>query len=136
MEPETTGNYHANFLARHLDNKHLCDDKARWRLEWHKYKLDSNNVPVYGDRMFFSPKLKPNPKKYMLWSDSIYLIDSMCFIHEPFKYDTHADTIQPKQYVALTHWEFLLYFCSQFNIVPPTLSTLTVYKSSTTKRKK
>ena len=27
-------------------------------------------------------------------------------------------------------------FCSQFSIVPPTLSTLTVYKSSTEKKKK
>lgn len=33
MTPETAGDYHINFLARHLDDAHLCDDKARWRPE-------------------------------------------------------------------------------------------------------
>ena len=65
MKPETTGDYHVNVSARHLDNKHLCDDKARVWLEWHEYKLDSNNIPVYGAHILFSPKRIPNPKKYM-----------------------------------------------------------------------
>ena len=30
MKAESTGDYHVNFLARHPDDKHLCDDKARW----------------------------------------------------------------------------------------------------------
>ena len=136
MNPETTGDYHVNFLARHPDDTHLCDDKARWWPEWHEYKLDSNNIPVYGARVLFSPKRKPNLKKYMLWSDSVTLTDSNYFIHGPFNYDAHTDVIQSKQHVALTHWEFLLSFCCQFSIVPPTLSTLTVCKSSTAKRKK
>ena len=75
--------------------------------------------------MLFSPKRKPNPKKYMLWSDSVHLTDSKYFIHGLFNYDAHADIIQPKQRVALTHWEFLPSFCSQFSIVPPTLFPLT-----------
>ena len=66
MTSETTGDYHVNFLARHLDDKHLCDENARWLPEWHEYKLDSDNIPVYGDRAQFSPKRKPNVKKYML----------------------------------------------------------------------
>ena len=33
MKPETTGDYHVNFLARHQDYKRFCDDKARWWLE-------------------------------------------------------------------------------------------------------
>ena len=30
MDPATTGDYHVTFLARHPDDKHLCDDRARW----------------------------------------------------------------------------------------------------------
>ena len=28
MHPDTTGDYHVTFLTRHLDNKHLCDNKG------------------------------------------------------------------------------------------------------------
>ena len=66
MTPETTDDYHVNFLARHLDDSHLCDEKARWWLEWHEYKLISNNIPVYSARVLFSPKQKPNLKKYVM----------------------------------------------------------------------
>ena len=66
MNPETTSGYHVNFLARHPDDKHLCDDKAQLWPEWHECKLDSDNIPVYGARVLFSPKQKPDLKKYML----------------------------------------------------------------------
>ena len=81
MELETANDYHITFLTRHPDDKRLCDDKAQWWPEWHEYKLVSHNVPVYGAHMLFSPERKPNPKKYMLWSDSIHLTDSKYFIH-------------------------------------------------------
>ena len=115
MEPENTGDYHVTFLARHPDDKHLCDDKARWWPEWYEYKLDSSNVSIYGARMLFLPKRKQNPKTYMFWSDSVHFTDSKYFIHEPFNYNTHNNIIQLKQYVALTHWNF--YFLFAANLV-------------------
>ena len=60
MVPATTGYYHVKFLARHPDDKHLYNDRAQWWPEWHEYQLDAKNVPVYGTRMLFSPKRKPN----------------------------------------------------------------------------
>ena len=72
----------------------------------------------------------------MLWSDSVHLTDHKYFIRGPFNYDVHDDIIQPNQNVALTHWEFLFYFCNHFSIVSRTLSTLTVSNSSLKKRKK
>ena len=30
IHPDTIGDYRVTFLARHPDDKHLCDDKARW----------------------------------------------------------------------------------------------------------
>ena len=94
INPETTSDYHLIFLARHPDDTHLCDDKARWRPEWHEYKLDSDKVLVYGVRVLFLPKRKADPKKYMLWSDSVNLTDSNYFIYGPFNYDAHTDVIQ------------------------------------------
>ena len=86
----------------------------------------SINWIVYGAHVLFSPKRTPNLKKYMLWSDSDTLTDSNYFIHGPFNYDAHTNVIQPNQYVALTHREFLFSFCCQFSVVPPMVSTLTV----------
>ena len=86
--------------------------------------------------MLLSPERKPNLKKFMLWSDFVHLTDTNYFIHGPFNYDDHDDIIQPNHHVALTHWEFLFSFCNRFSIVPSTLSTLTVRKSSLKKRNK
>ena len=80
--------------------------------------------------MLFSPKFKPNLKKFMLWSNSVHLTDTKYFIHGPFNFDAHDNIIQPDQHVALTHWEFLFSFCTQFSIVPSILSTLIVGKYS------
>ena len=88
----------------------MCDDRARWWPEWHKYQLDDNNVPVYGTRMLFSPKHKLDLKKFMLWSDFVHLTDPKYFIRDPINFDAHADSIQPNQNVALTHWEFFILF--------------------------
>ena len=81
MNPENTGDYHVNFLLHHSDDTHLCDDKARWWPELHKYKLDIDNAPIYVARTLFSSKRKPDPKEYMLWSDSVTLTDSKYFIY-------------------------------------------------------
>ena len=72
--------------------------------------LDDNNVSVYGARILFSPKRKPNLKKYMLLSNFVHFTDTKVFIHGVFNYDAHDDIIQPKHYVALTHWKFYSLF--------------------------
>ena len=137
LDSETTGDYHVTFLSRHPSDNTLCDDAARWWPLWYEYVLDKNNVPVYGARILFGPTRKPDLKKYILWTDSIHLTDPSCFLHGRFSFDTRSDVIKPKQYIALTHWEFLLTRCSVLSIAHPNLSTLT-YTTHTTlhKRKK
>lgn len=64
MKPITVDDNYVTFLAKHPDDSHICDDDtSRCWLEWHTYKLDDNNIPVYGERMLFSSNRKPNPKK-------------------------------------------------------------------------
>ena len=53
--------------------------------------------------MLFSPTRKPNPKKFILRSDSVHLTDPNYYTRAPFNYDTYADIIQLKKYVALSH---------------------------------
>ena len=86
--------------------------------------------------MLFSPKCKPNLKKFMLWSNSVHLTDTKYFIHGPFNFEAHDDIMQPNQHVALTHWKLLFSFCTQFSIVPSILSILIVGKYSLRKRNK
>ena len=131
-----TGDYHVIFISRHPDDNYLCDDTARcWPL-WHEYKNDENNVPLYGARIPFDPKRKLYSSKCILWTDSVHLTDSSCYLHGPFNFDSHSDVIITKYHITLTHWEYLLTICHAFSIVPPILSTLTTVKSSTKKRKK
>ena len=69
--------------------------------------------------MLFGPKRKPNPIKYILWTDSIYLIDPSCYSHGPFNFDSQSDIITTKQHVAFTHWEYPLPVCNTLSIVCP-----------------
>ena len=125
LDPETTGDYNGTFLSRHPSDNNLFNDEARWWPLWYEYVLDKDDVPVYGARILLGPTRKPDLTKYILWTDSIHLTDPSCFLHGPFDFDARPDVIKPKQYVALTHWEFLLTCCSILSIVPPTLSILT-----------
>ena len=68
MDSLRTIDYHVTFLSRHPTDKNLCD-------EWHEKYLDEENVTMYGARMLFSPKRKPDQTKYMLWIDSVHLTD-------------------------------------------------------------
>ena len=76
-----TGDCHVTFLPRYPFDKHLCDDVAHWWPEWHEYFLDNSNIHVYGARILFSPKRKLDLTKYMLWSNSVHLIDTFRFLH-------------------------------------------------------
>ena len=118
MNSSTTGDYHVTFLSRHPDDNHLCDDVARLWPECHEYLLDGDNVPVYGSRILFKSNCKPNLAKYMLWTDSVHLTDSSCFIHSHFNFDSRSDVISAKQFVVLRHLEFLLAFYIALGIVP------------------
>ena len=60
MDSLRTGDYHVTFLSRHLADKNLCDDAANWWSEWNEYYFNDSNIPVYGVRMLFSPKRKPD----------------------------------------------------------------------------
>ena len=134
MNPQKTGGYHVTFLFRHTSDCHLCDDNSRWLPLWYEYVLDKDNSPVYESRILLGPNRKPNLKKYILWTDSVHLTDSSCYIHGPFNFDSRSDIIKPNQHIALCHWEFILTFCSTFSIVPPFLYTLIATRPSS-KRK-
>ena len=92
-------------------------------------------TPLYGARILCGSKRKPDPSKYILWTNSIHLTDSSCYLHGPFNFDAHSNVIIAKQYIALTHWEYILTDCHTFSIVLPILSTLTIVKCSNKKRK-
>ena len=103
MNPPTTGDCHVTFLFRHPDDNHLCADIDRWWHEWHKYSLNDENIPLYGSRMLFKPNRKPNLAKCTLWTDSVHLTDSSCFICGTFNFDSRSDVIYTKKIVALRH---------------------------------
>ena len=92
---------------------------------WYEYVLYKENVSVYGAKLLLGPTRKPSLRKYTFWTNSIHLADPSFFLRGLFNFDPHSERIKPKQYVVLTHWEFLLTRCFTSIIVPPILSTLT-----------
>ena len=88
MNPRKTGDYYVTFLSRHTSDLHLCDDNSRWWPIWYEYVLDKDNIPVYESRILLGPNRKPNLKKFILWIDSVQLIDSSCYIHGSFNFDS------------------------------------------------
>ena len=94
-----------------------------------------NDVPIYGSRLLFGSRRKPDYNKYILWKDSVHLTDPSCYLHGSFNFDSHSDVITTNQHLALTHWEYIFTVCNNLGIVSPILSTLTDVKSSTKKRK-
>ena len=83
MNSLLTGDYHVTFLSRHP-----TDNGSLWWFDWHEYYLDESNIPVYDARMLFSPRRKPDLTKYILWTDSVHLTDTSCFLHGPFNFDS------------------------------------------------
>ena len=86
MDSLRTWDYHVTFLSRHSTDKYLCDDAVRWGSERHEYYLDDSNNPVYGVRIPFNSRRKSDLTKYMLWTDSVHLTDSSCFLYRPFNF--------------------------------------------------
>ena len=104
MKVETTGDYHVTCLSRHPLDNYLCDGNARWWPLQYEYILVDNNIHFYGSRILLDLNREPNLKKYIHWIDSVHLIDTSCFIHGSFNFDSRSDVIKSKQYVALSHW--------------------------------
>ena len=82
---------------------------------------------------FFSPKRKPDLTERILWTDSVHLTDTSCYLHGPFNFDSQSYIMSTNTYIALRHWEFLVFSCNKLGIVPPIISPLTTSKA---KRKK
>ena len=103
--------------------------------EWHEYYLNNSNIPVYNARMLLNPKRKPSLTKYILWTDSVHLTDTSCFLHGLFNLDSQSDIRSANQYIYLRHWKFHLTPCNELGSVPPLISTLTTTKHKRRKRK-
>ena len=84
---------YVNFLSANQDYSHLGDDISLWWIESHECYLNDRNIHVHSTRILFGPKRKPNLNKYILWTDSVYLTDLLCFIHIPFNFDSHSEII-------------------------------------------
>ena len=116
MNSFRTGDYHVTFLSRHLDDKHLCDDDARWSPEWYGYYLDDKNISVCGACI---PKWKWNLKKYMLWTVFSLFNRSFLFYQWTIQFYSQFDIISTKQYIVLPDREFLLTSCNDFRYYTP-----------------
>ena len=84
MNSKRTGYYHATFISRHTKDSCLCDDTDSWWPLWHQYKNDRNNDPIYGTYMLFGPKRKPDPNKYIIWTDYVHLSYLSCYLYGTF----------------------------------------------------
>ena len=72
--------------------------------------------------MLFNPLRKPNLSKFRLWTDTVPLTDSNCYLQGPFHFESRHDVLTPCNYIARDQWLLLLSSCSVSGIVPLSLS--------------
>ena len=53
--------------------------------------------------VYFSTQIENMTKNGMLWTNSVPLTGSTCFIYEHFKFVSRSDIIYAKQFVDLRH---------------------------------
>jgi hypothetical protein len=78
--------YTVEYFAKHPNDKSLDDPDSRWWPEWHEYTIGDDGVPEFGRRVLLSPRTKPNPDKFALYSDNLYLSGQTAFVG-PFNFD-------------------------------------------------
>jgi hypothetical protein len=100
--------YTVEFYAKHPNSDGLTDPYRRWWPEWHEHSLASDGVVEFGRRVLLSPKAKPNPNKFALYTDNVDLSSDLAFIG-PFHFTT-AST-RSKQTVELSLWVCLSDAC-------------------------
>ena len=113
MDSLRTRDYHVTFLSRYPTYKHLYDNIARCWHEWQEYYFDNSNILIYGDRMIFRPKWKPDLTTYMLWTNSVHITDTSFFLHGLFNFDSQSDIISANQYIVLRYSECLIASCNE-----------------------
>ena len=79
----------------------MCNNNTRWWPLWYVYCLDENNISGCGARIVSGFNRKPNPKNYILWTDSVHLTDPSCFIHGLFNFDPRSGVIRLKHMLFL-----------------------------------
>ena len=122
LQPETTCHYLVEFLARHSSDKQQIDDLARWWPNLHEYTIGDDNIPDLGQRVLFHPLRKPSLSKFCIWTDTVPLTDSNCYLQELFDFESRNDVLNSCNYVAHDQLLLLDSSCSVSGIVPPLLS--------------
>ena len=100
MDSKDTGDYHVTFLSRRPHDSKLCDDTARWWPLLHESKNNKINVLF----MVLGCCLVQNVNLIL----EKYYVDSSCYLHGPFNFDSRSDIIIVKQFIALAQWKNLL----------------------------
>ena len=123
LQPETSGHHLVALLTRHPSDKQQTDDLVRWWPKWHEYTIGADNIPDFDQRVLFHPLRNPNLFKFRLWTDTVRLTNSNCYLQGLFDFEYRNDVLNPCNYVACDQWLLLDSSCSVSGIVPSLLST-------------
>ena len=73
--------------------------------------LWTRRIYLFIEHESYSKPLVNPMEKYIIRTDSIHLTESLCYINEPFIFESRSGIIKAKEYIALSHWEFILTAC-------------------------
>ena len=80
-----------------------------------------DNIPDFGKLVHFDPLRKPDFPKFRLWTDTVPLADTNCYLFRPLYFETRQGIVQPYNYLARQKCRLLYSLCSSSGIVPPPL---------------
>ena len=123
-EHESNGTYFCTFLQKHPKDIDKFDDNARWWPEWRKISWNDDGTFEYGERMIFTPRSKPDPKKFIKFGDDLDLSDPSCLLVGPFYFSPPIGTSKSSSIVPLHAWQHLFQKCNDFySLILPSLSS-------------
>jgi hypothetical protein len=114
--------YTVEFMAKHVNDIALSDPDSRWWPEWHEYEIAADGVPEFGRRILLSPRARPDPDRFTVYSDNVDLTSAGTLVG-PFDFEETVS--RQKSIVSMEHWSKLSDACMGRGIVPPQLTTRT-----------
>ena len=71
-------------------------------LDCREYSMDDNDTIIFGHRVLFHPRLKPDKSHndVILWTDNVPLGDTKFVLVRSFNFATKSNTIRSNQFIG------------------------------------
>ena len=122
IQGKNTGMYFCSFLQCHPSDTGKSNSSSRWWPEWRELDwLQDGSCYEYGHRILFSPRNKPDLKKYGKFSEDLNLSCEQTYLLGPFDFMAKDSSTPAHSIIQDSIWLRLNEICEARSILPPTV---------------